>query len=57
MTSKFTERRWAALLRRAFPWVRDRHFASITSPITPQKMEPIAKIVADAGRNSATPAD
>ncbi|MEQ1493011.1 MAG: hypothetical protein ABL871_00815 [Terricaulis sp.] len=60
MTTKHTQAGWVAALRRVFPtFLRDRHYASINQPArsAPPKMEPISKIVADAGRNSTTPAD
>jgi hypothetical protein len=58
MTSKYSERGWIATVRNVLPWfLRNRHYASINPPATPQKLEPIARIVADAGRNSTTPAD
>lgn len=60
MTSKLPQAGWIVALRRVFPGLlRDRHYASINEPArsAAPKMEPIAKIVADAGRNSTTPAD
>lgn len=61
MTSNITGRRWIAALRSAFPWFaveRRRYVASIKTPTaTTSKLTPIEKVVADAGRNSATPAD
>jgi hypothetical protein len=60
MTSLFSERRWVVAARRLFPWFRrDRHYAELNKspPAAPQKMAPISRIVADAGRNSTTAAD
>jgi hypothetical protein len=47
-------------VRRVFPrLLRDRHYAAIDARPTrpPLKLEPIAKILADAGRDSTTLAD
>jgi hypothetical protein len=59
MSPRFPEHGWLAALRRVFPGLaRRRHYASTNQPsAAAQKLEPIAKIVADAGRNSTTPAD
>lgn len=59
MTSRFSDRRWIVVARRLFPWFRrERHYAELNkAAASPQKMAPISRIVADAGRNSTTAAD
>lgn len=54
-----SNRSWLAQLRRILPMLgRERHFANVTGDRPAgQKLTPIAKVMADAGRNSTTPAD
>ncbi len=59
MTSNLPKRPLSSALRRFFPWLgRERHYASLSTPgAGTSKLEPIAKTVAEAGRNAASPAD
>lgn len=49
---------WLAQLRRALPsfWPR-RNSLNLPASQQAQKLTPIAKVLAEAGRNSTTPAD
>ncbi len=59
MTNETSKRGWVAQIRRVFPaFGRARHFARISEDRQgAQKMTPIAKVLADAGRESTTLAD
>ena len=54
-----SKRTWLAQLRRVFPvFGRERHFADVSADRqAAQKMTPIAKVMADAGRESTTRTD
>lgn len=63
MTTNTSKHGWLARLRDVFPIFRRGHrFAQVSegraqNAQNAQKMTPIAKVLADAGRISATPAD